>query len=47
MTTKEVKDIKYFTDKFIKYHKDLDDEVREELIKIKMEAQFRNSINRN
>ena len=38
MTTKEVKDIKFFADKFIKYHKDLDDQVEEELIKIKLEA---------
>ena len=49
MTTKEVKDIKGFTDKFLKYHKDLDDQVKEELIKIKLEAQFRqsSSLNRN
>ena len=27
LTTKEVKDIKYFTDKFLRYHKDLDAQV--------------------
>ena len=49
MTTKEVKELKYFMDKFLKYHKDLDDQVREELIKINLETQFRQSItvNRN
>ena len=41
MTTKEVKELKYFMDKFLKYHKDLDDQVREELIKINLETQFR------
>ena len=46
MTTKEVNEIKYFTDRFIKYHKDLDDQVKEELIKINLEEQFRQSISR-
>ena len=47
MTTKEVKELKYFMDKFLKYHKDLDDQVREELIKINLETQFRQSITVN
>ena len=38
---------KYFMDKFLKYHKDLDDQVREELIKINLETQFRQSITVN
>ena len=47
LTTKEVKDIKYFMDKFVRYHKDLDAQVREELIKINLEAQFRQNFDRN
>ena len=47
MTTKEVKEIKFFADKFLKYHKDLEDQVQEELIKLRLEAQFRQSFNRN
>ena len=47
LTTKEVKDMKLFCDKFIKYHTDLDDQVKEELIKIRLQEQFRQSINKN
>ena len=33
--------MKLFCDKFIKYHTDLDDQVKEELIKIRLQEQFR------
>ena len=47
MTTKEVKEIKNFSDNFMQYHNDLENQVLEELVKIRLEAQFRRSINRN
>ena len=34
MTTKEVKEFKHFADKFIQYHLDLEDLVKDELVKI-------------
>jgi len=47
MTTKEVKDLKHFADRFAQYHRDLEEQVLEELVKIRLEAQFRQSIARN
>ena len=45
LTNKELKELKVFSDKFIQYHKDLNAQVEEELIRLNMETQFRNLIN--
>ena len=46
MTTREVKEFKSFADKFLQYHRDLEHLVEDELDKMRMETQFRQSIDR-